>query len=143
MRNLSTAANVYLKPANNLSSDISIREIHSHIHRCRYELNLFKHSNWPKFVFHVMQYTGQAPVVFPPSWFGRSQDWNPLTRLFRVLAVRPAVDAALESCESLLIPFKYVYLADTWARYTSHRNPYQVRVSLLVHFATNAHASLL
>lgn len=103
MRNLSTASNVYLKPARTLNSDISIREIHEHIHKCRRELSLFKHSGWPKFCFHVMQLTGQAPILFPLSWFPKSKEHNPLVRAMRRFVVKPVTDACLQSCECLVL----------------------------------------
>lgn len=99
MRNLSTAANVYFKPSRNTGPDVTIRQIHEHIHRCRHELSLFKHSNWPKFCFHVVQLTGQIPALFPLSWFMQSQEWNPLGKLVRWGVLKPIVDVALESCE--------------------------------------------
>lgn len=87
MRNLSTASNVYLNPSHTLTDDISVREIHKHIHDCRYELSLFKHSGWPKICFHLMQLTGHAPIAFPLSWFPK-------------FFIKPIVDASLQSCES-------------------------------------------
>ena len=64
MRNLSTASNLYLNPSRDLLLNISVYDIHSHIHKCRYELSLFKHSAWPKFRFRIMQAhrTGADPV---------------------------------------------------------------------------------
>ncbi|TBU30100.1 wax ester synthase-like acyl-CoA acyltransferase domain-containing protein [Dichomitus squalens] len=103
MRNLSTASNVYLNPSPNLTSDISVHEIHAHIHRCRYELSLFKHSAWPKFCFRLLQLTGQAPILFPLSWFSRSRaHWNPLVKVLRNGVVKPFLDVCLESCTAIL-----------------------------------------
>ncbi len=107
MRNLSTASNVYLKPARTLSSDISIREIHEHIHKCRRELSLFKHSGWPKFCFHLMQLTGQAPILFPLSWFPKSKEHNPLVKAMRRFVMKPVADACLQSCEYLSLLVAY------------------------------------
>ncbi|KZS99885.1 uncharacterized protein LAESUDRAFT_765129 [Laetiporus sulphureus 93-53] len=64
MRNLSTGSLVFLNPSSNLTPDISERQIHAHIHQCRAELSLLKHSLWPKIEFNVLQLTGQAPVLF-------------------------------------------------------------------------------
>ncbi len=100
MRNLSTAANVYLKPSKTLTAEISVREIHEHIHKCRYELSLFKHSGWPKCCFHLMQLTGQAPIAFPLSWFPKSKEGNLLVRAMRRAVLKPVIDATLQSCES-------------------------------------------
>ncbi|RDX40998.1 hypothetical protein OH76DRAFT_1412509 [Lentinus brumalis] len=102
MRNLSTASNVYLKPARTLSSDISIRDIHEHIHKCRRELSLFKHSGWPKFCFHLMQLTGQAPILFPLSWFPKSKEHNPLVKAMRRFVMKPVADACLQSFTAIL-----------------------------------------
>ena len=101
MRNLSTASNVYLDHAPTLGPQISIREIHEHIHRCRRELSLFKHSGWPKFCFHVMQLTGQAPITFPLSWFPKSCESDPLVSAMRRFVLKPFTDACLVSCEYL------------------------------------------
>ena len=103
MRNLSTAANVYLTPARDRGPGVSVRELHAHIHRCRYELSLFKHSNWPKFCFHVMQLTGQAPVLFPLAWLPRSQEWNPLVKVLRRGVLKPFINGVLESCAYCLL----------------------------------------
>ena len=100
MRNLSTASNVYLKPTKTLTADVSVREIHEHIHKCRYELSLFKHSGWPKFCFHMMQLTGQAPVAFPLSWFPKELEDDLLVKLMRRVVIKPIVDAILQSCAS-------------------------------------------
>ena len=106
MRNLSTGANVYLPPARRLTPDISIRELHAHIHQCRYELSLFKHSLWPRFCFHVLQLSGQAPVLFPLSWFPKSKEDRMLVRLMRRWVIKPIADACLQSCEphTYLVP---------------------------------------
>ncbi|KAI0372646.1 hypothetical protein BV20DRAFT_1034364 [Pilatotrama ljubarskyi] len=102
MRNLSTGSNVYLKPSRTLTPDISIRELHEHIHKCRYELSLFKHSLWPRFCFHVLQLSGQAPVLFPLSWFPRSkEDWT-VVRVMRRWMVKPIADACLQSFTAVL-----------------------------------------
>ena len=99
MRNLSTASNVYLHPSRDLTPAVSVREIHAHIHRCRYELSLFKHSAWPTFLFHVLQLSGQAPVVLPLAWFLRSRERrNPLVGVMRRGVMKPLVDACSESC---------------------------------------------
>ncbi len=99
MRNLSTGSNVYLNPSRDLTSDVSVREIHAHIHRCRYELSLFKHSAWPKFCFHLLQLSGQAPVVLPLSWFLKSRErGNPLVKVLRRCVMKPLIDACSESC---------------------------------------------
>ncbi|KAI0644284.1 wax ester synthase-like acyl-CoA acyltransferase domain-containing protein [Trametes meyenii] len=102
MRNLSTGANVYLNPAPTLTDDISIRDIHAHIHKCRYELSLFKHSLWPKFCFHVLQISGQAPVLFPLSWFPKSKEDVLAVRLARRWVIKPLVDACLQSFSAIL-----------------------------------------
>ncbi|KAI9063841.1 hypothetical protein FKP32DRAFT_1592077 [Trametes sanguinea] len=102
MRNLSTGSNVYLPPSRNLTPDVSVREIHEHIHRCRYELSLFKHSLWPRLCFHFLQLSGQAPVLFPLSWFPKSREHHLPVRLMRRWVVKPLADACLESCEFLL-----------------------------------------
>ncbi|KAI0657933.1 wax ester synthase-like acyl-CoA acyltransferase domain-containing protein [Cubamyces menziesii] len=104
MRNLSTGANVYLPPARRLTPDISIRELHAHIHQCRYELSLFKHSLWPRFCFHVLQLSGQAPVLFPLSWFPKSKEDRMLVRLMRRWVIKPIADACLQSCEPHTVP---------------------------------------
>ncbi|KAI0766896.1 wax ester synthase-like acyl-CoA acyltransferase domain-containing protein [Trametes elegans] len=100
MRNLSTGANVYLHPSKTLTPDISIREIHEHIHKCRYELSLFKHSMWPRFCFHLLQLSGQAPILFPLSWFPKSQEHRLSVRLMRRWVLKPIADACLQSCTS-------------------------------------------
>ncbi|KAI0741746.1 wax ester synthase-like acyl-CoA acyltransferase domain-containing protein [Daedaleopsis nitida] len=97
MRNISTASNVYLNPSRTLTDDISVREIHRHIHDCRYELSLFKHSGWPKICYHLLQLTGQAPIAFPLSWFPKSMDNNVLVNTMRRILVKPIVDASLQS----------------------------------------------
>ncbi|KAI0703948.1 wax ester synthase-like acyl-CoA acyltransferase domain-containing protein [Earliella scabrosa] len=102
MRNLSTASNVYLKPTKTLIADVSVREIHEHIHKCRYELSLFKHSGWPKFCFHMMQLTGQAPVAFPLSWFPKELEDDLLVKLMRRVVIKPIVDAILQSFTAIL-----------------------------------------
>ena len=114
MRNLSTGSNVYLPPSRNLTPDISVREIHEHIHRCRYELSLFKHSLWPRLCFHFLQLSGQAPVLFPLSWFPKSREHRLPVRLMRRWVIKPLADACLESCEFLLALF-----ARIWQRLTS------------------------
>lgn len=65
MRNLSTGSNVYLYPSSDLSESISAHAMHRHIHRCRAELSLLKHSLGPKLMFHIMQFICQAPVLWP------------------------------------------------------------------------------
>ncbi|KAI1785169.1 wax ester synthase-like acyl-CoA acyltransferase domain-containing protein [Ganoderma leucocontextum] len=103
MRNLSTGSNVYLSPSRDLTSDISVHEIHAHIHRCRYELSLFKHSEWPKLCFHVLQLSGQAPIFLPLSWFSKSRErGNPLVKLLRRGVMKPFVDACSESFTAVL-----------------------------------------
>ncbi|OSD00141.1 hypothetical protein PYCCODRAFT_1437698 [Trametes coccinea BRFM310] len=102
MRNLSTGANVYLPPSRNLTPDISIREIHEHIHRCRYELSLFKHSLWPRLCFHFLQLSGQAPVLSPLSWFPKSKEQHLPVRLMRRWILKPIADACLESFAAIL-----------------------------------------
>ena len=113
MRNLSTGSNVYLKPSHTLTSDISIREIHEHIHKCRRELSLFKHSGWPKFCFHVMQLTGQAPILFPVSWFPKSKEHNLLVKAVRKLVIKPFADACLQSCRFSVVLYTSQFEART------------------------------
>lgn len=48
MRNLSTGALVYLNPSPTSSANPSVQELHAHIHQCRAELSLLKHSLGPK-----------------------------------------------------------------------------------------------
>jgi len=64
MRNLSTGSLVYLNPSRVLTDDISIHDLHAHIHSCRAELSLLKHSLLPKLAFNLLQLTGQSPVFF-------------------------------------------------------------------------------
>ena len=134
MRNLSTAANVYLTPARDRGPGVSVRELHAHIHRCRYELSLFKHSNWPKFCFHVMQLTGQAPVLFPLAWLPRSQEWNPLVKVLRRGVLKPFINGVLESCTSCLSRGPqvraYADVLTSCSCLCSHRHPNQVCPSL-------------
>ena len=134
MRNLSTGSNVYLKPSHTLTSDISIREIHEHIHKCRRELSLFKHSGWPKFCFHVMQLTGQAPVLFPLAWLPRSQEWNPLVKVLRRGVLKPFINGVLESCMYCLSRRPqvraYADVLTSCSCLCSHRHPNQVCPSL-------------
>ncbi|KAI0628224.1 wax ester synthase-like acyl-CoA acyltransferase domain-containing protein [Trametes polyzona] len=100
MRNLSTGSNVYLNPSPNLStSNVSIREIYEHIHQCRHELSLFKHSAWPKACFHVLQLSGQAPVIFPLSWFPKRNEHKWYVRVMRRFVLKPIADACLQSCK--------------------------------------------
>ncbi|CDO68178.1 hypothetical protein BN946_scf184938.g30 [Trametes cinnabarina] len=102
MRNLSTGSNVYLPPSPNLTPAISVREIHAHIHRCRYELSLFKHSLLPRLCFHFLQLSGQAPVLNPLSWFPKSREDRLLVRVMRRWLIKPIVDACLESFTAIL-----------------------------------------
>ncbi|KAI8974568.1 wax ester synthase-like acyl-CoA acyltransferase domain-containing protein [Trametes punicea] len=102
MQNISTGSNVYLYPSRTLTPDISIREIHAHIHRCRYELSLLKHSIWPKFFFYVLQLTGQAPALFPLSWFPKNMEDSLVVRFMRRWVVKPFTDACLQSFTAIL-----------------------------------------
>lgn len=102
MRNLSTGSNVYLRPSHNPSVDASVRAIYEHIHECRHELSLFKHSVWPKVCFHILQLSGQAPVLFPLSWFPKRQEHLWHVRFMRRWVLRPVADACLQSCKSSL-----------------------------------------
>ncbi|KAI0819567.1 wax ester synthase-like acyl-CoA acyltransferase domain-containing protein [Trametes gibbosa] len=103
MRNLSTGSNVYLYPSHNLRlADTSVRDIYAHIHACRHELALFKHSAWPKVCFHILQLTGQAPVLSPLSWFPKSkEDWLAV-RFVRNWVIRPVANACMQSFTGIL-----------------------------------------
>lgn len=99
MRNLSTGSNVYLHPSPNPSADASVRTIYEHIHKCRHELSLFKHSVWPKVCFHILQLSGQAPVLFPLSWFPKRKEHLWHVRFMRRWVLKPIADACLQSCK--------------------------------------------
>ncbi|KAH9926280.1 wax ester synthase-like acyl-CoA acyltransferase domain-containing protein [Epithele typhae] len=105
MRNLSTMSIVNLPPppVRALNTDATVRELHAHIHRCRYELALFKHSSWPKFWFRLIELCAQTPILFPLSWFRRVHDAsNPFTRLFRAALIEPIITTLLESPVAVL-----------------------------------------
>ncbi|KAF9816003.1 hypothetical protein IEO21_04253 [Rhodonia placenta] len=96
MRNLSTGALVYLNPTKDASVDPSVHEMHKHIHECRAELSLLKHSLLPKISFYIVQLTGQAPVLLRISLLAnptrRVKDW--ITRHIS----KPLYDLVLQSC---------------------------------------------
>lgn len=106
MRNLSTGSNVYLHPSPNPSANASVRAIYEHIHKCRHELSLFKHSVWPKVCFHILQLSGQAPVLFPLSWFPKRKEYLWHVRFMRRWVLKPIADACLQSCKSSSSPAK-------------------------------------
>ncbi|KAF8587875.1 hypothetical protein K439DRAFT_1385418 [Ramaria rubella] len=65
MRNQSTGSTVYLNPSKSLTRSTPIQELYEHIHACRSELSLLKHSLWPRLFFDLVQLTGQAPITWP------------------------------------------------------------------------------
>ncbi|GJJ11499.1 hypothetical protein Clacol_005732 [Clathrus columnatus] len=65
LRNLSTGAIAYLEPSKNLSNTVSTKQLYKHMHSCRRELSLIKHSIWPKIIFELLQVVGQVPVAWP------------------------------------------------------------------------------
>ncbi|PIL25474.1 hypothetical protein GSI_13364 [Ganoderma sinense ZZ0214-1] len=103
MTNLSIASNVYLNPSRDLTSDVSVHEIHAHIHRCRYEMSLVKHSAWPKFCFHLLQLSGQVPGISALSWFPKSRErGNPFVKMMRRFVVSPFMDSLTQSFPAVL-----------------------------------------
>ncbi|KAH9925735.1 wax ester synthase-like acyl-CoA acyltransferase domain-containing protein [Fomitopsis serialis] len=67
MKNLSTVSLVYLNPSTNVSDDVTVHELHTHIHQCRRELSILKRSLLPRLCFHIVQLTGQFPALLNPS----------------------------------------------------------------------------
>ncbi|GBE87466.1 hypothetical protein SCP_1101420 [Sparassis crispa] len=100
MRNLATASITYLYPLRTLSSDISTRELHAHIHECHNELALLKHSSAPKFWYHVLQLTGQVP--FPVRIFLQSKSVKGLRRVWRRLVTIPVTSMFLDTYAAVL-----------------------------------------
>ncbi|OCH91412.1 hypothetical protein OBBRIDRAFT_792348 [Obba rivulosa] len=66
MRNLSTGSLVYLYPSTDLTSSVTVHTLYTHIHHCRAELSLLKHSLWPLLGFHLIQLSGQVPIFLRP-----------------------------------------------------------------------------
>ncbi|CCM02027.1 uncharacterized protein FIBRA_04103 [Fibroporia radiculosa] len=100
MRNLSTGSLVYLNPSLELTRDAPVHELHAHIHRCRAELSLLKHSLWPKLLFYIIQMTGQAPVFLRLSLLA-----NPAQRMKTWITqwiTKPLYELALQSFSVVL-----------------------------------------
>ncbi|KAI0929578.1 hypothetical protein AcV7_005072 [Taiwanofungus camphoratus] len=95
MRNLSTGSLVYLDPAPDLARTASVSELHAHIHRCRGELSLLKHSLWPRIIFHIIQLTGQAPVLLRMSLLAHSA--GRLKAIVKRWITKPVFELALQS----------------------------------------------
>ncbi|PCH44092.1 hypothetical protein WOLCODRAFT_164912 [Wolfiporia cocos MD-104 SS10] len=100
MRNLSTGSIVFLNPSRDLSPDVSARELHAHIHRCRAELSLLKHSIWPRLNFFALQLTGQAPALFRASLLANSSRW--IKEWITEHITKPLYDLGLQSVPVIL-----------------------------------------
>ncbi|KZT64591.1 hypothetical protein DAEQUDRAFT_678332 [Daedalea quercina L-15889] len=98
MRNLSTGSIVYLNPSTNLSSNVTVHELHAHIHQCRRELSILKHSLLPKACFYLLQLTGHVPGLLELSLLA-----NPVKELKKLVnewLMRPIYDWSLQSCDA-------------------------------------------
>lgn len=96
MRNLSTGSNVYLYPSANLTPSISTLQLHHHVHRCRAELSLLKHSLGPKLIFYILQLVFQAPFLWPaPLVPEDSREW--IRHFIREWFTTPLAELALQS----------------------------------------------
>ncbi|TFY64776.1 hypothetical protein EVJ58_g2398 [Rhodofomes roseus] len=95
LRNLSTGSIVYLNPSSNVSKNVTVHELHAHIHQCRRELSILKHSLLPKLGFRILQLTGQVPALLDISLLA-----NPVKQLkdlFNEWLMRPIYDMTLQS----------------------------------------------
>ncbi len=63
LRNLSTGGIAYLPTTSGLSTDV--KTLHRRLHTTHSRLNILKNSLLPKIFFHLVQITGQLPVIFP------------------------------------------------------------------------------
>lgn len=99
MRNLSTGSIVYLTPATNFSGDVTIQELHAHIHACRRELSILKHSLLPKLGFELVQWIGQFPALLDISLLAKDA-----RALLNEWVMRPVYNMALQSCRLYVDP---------------------------------------
>ncbi|KAH9910958.1 uncharacterized protein B0H18DRAFT_1065113, partial [Fomitopsis serialis] len=95
MRNLSTGCIAYLNPSTNVSDDVTVHELHTHIHQCRRELSILKRSLLPMLCFHILQLTGQFPALVNPSLLAESIP--KLKELCNQWLVKPICDLLLQS----------------------------------------------
>ena len=99
MRNLSTGSIVYLDPAKNLSDDVTVQELHSHIHACRRELSILKHSLLPRLCFELLQWVGQIPALLDISLLAKDA-----RAVLNEWIMRPVYNMALQSCKLRVHP---------------------------------------
>jgi len=95
MRNLSTGSIVYLNPSANVSDDVTVHELHAHIHKCRGELSILKHSLLPTLCFHILQLTGQVPALLDLSLLANPT--KDLKEAFNKWLMRPIFNMVLQS----------------------------------------------
>ncbi|KAH9925720.1 wax ester synthase-like acyl-CoA acyltransferase domain-containing protein [Fomitopsis serialis] len=95
MRNLSTGSKVDLNPSPNLSKDVTIRELHAHIHQCRRELSILKRSLLPRMCFNILQLTGQFPALLNLSLL--AEPIPKLKELCNKWLMKPIYDTLLQS----------------------------------------------
>ena len=94
MRNLSTGSIVYLDPASDLSDDVTVHKLHAHIHACRRELSILKHSLLPKLCFELLQWIGQIPALLDISLLAKDA-----RAVLNEWIMRPVYNMALQSCK--------------------------------------------
>ncbi len=77
MRNWSTGAIAYLPVGHGLPT--SVKALYKRLHANRARLSVVKHSLLPAFFFHLVELTGQTPILFPSTqWplFKRIVKWS-------------------------------------------------------------------
>lgn len=99
MRNLSTGSIVYLNPSHNLSDDVTVQGLHGHIHACRRELSILKHSLLPRVCFELLQRVGQVPALLDISLLAKDA-----RAVLNEWVMRPVFNMALQSCKPRVTP---------------------------------------